>query len=291
MAKLQLSLDGGLLGEYSLDKERVTIGRRPDNDIHIDNLAVSGQHTLIVTIGNDSFIEDLSSTNGTYVNKKSIKKHVLQHDDVIELGKYTLKYINENQEKISNRNLGFENTVVMRPHQLIVSSAEEEQEEFQELVQEQADFNEQTIEVQTANLSAIINTSVNSPLIANSHDAIKEEETLQADVKEEAKEDTKQDTEEGIKEDECAQKLGHLEVINGDKTGEVLILSKIITTIGKSGAQIAVITKRPHGYFIAHVEGEAMPHVNAQPIGMKALELNNRDTVEIDGIKMEFYLA
>ena len=76
MAKLHFSLDGNPLGEFALDKERITIGRRPTNDIHIDNLAVSGDHAAIVTIGNDSFLEDLNSTNGTFVNNKPIKKHV-----------------------------------------------------------------------------------------------------------------------------------------------------------------------------------------------------------------------
>src|SRR5690606_20305899 len=95
MAKLIFSLDGAFLGEYPLDKERITIGRRPANDIHIDNLAVSGEHASVLTIGSDSFLEDLDSSNGTMINGKAIKKHILQHSDVIEIGKYQLKYINE----------------------------------------------------------------------------------------------------------------------------------------------------------------------------------------------------
>src|SRR3954462_7676809 len=95
MAKLIYSLDGAFLGEYPIEKERMTIGRRATNDIHIDNLGVSGEHASILTIGNDSFLEDLDSTNGTLVNGKPIKKHVLQHADVIEFGKFQLKYVNE----------------------------------------------------------------------------------------------------------------------------------------------------------------------------------------------------
>ena len=95
MAKLILSMDGLVLKEIPLTKERTTIGRKPHNDIQIDNLAVSGEHALIVTILNDSFLEDLGSTNGTLVNGAPIKKHFLQPNDVIELGKYKLKYINE----------------------------------------------------------------------------------------------------------------------------------------------------------------------------------------------------
>ena len=82
MARLVLSLDGQVMAEYNMNKERYTIGRLPDNDIRIDNPAVSGHHSLIINILNDSFLEDLNSTNGTYVNGKLIKKHALQHGDV-----------------------------------------------------------------------------------------------------------------------------------------------------------------------------------------------------------------
>src|SRR2546421_9684872 len=95
MAKLILSMDGLVLKEIALTKERTTIGRKPHNDIQIDNLAVSGEHAVIVTILQDSFLEDLGSTNGTVVNGQPIKKHFLQNNDIIELGKYKLKYVNE----------------------------------------------------------------------------------------------------------------------------------------------------------------------------------------------------
>lgn len=78
MAKLVLSLNGAVQGEYQLNQERITIGRKPDNEIQIDNLAVSGKHALVIAILDDSFLEDLGSTNGTYVNGKLIKKHALK---------------------------------------------------------------------------------------------------------------------------------------------------------------------------------------------------------------------
>src|SRR6266568_3191924 len=114
MAKLILSMDALILKEITLSKERTTIGRKPHNDIQIDNLAVSGEHAVIVTILQDSFLEDLGSTNGTVVNGHPIKKHFLQNSDVIELGKYRLKYVNEapaGQAKAAD----FEKTLVLRP--------------------------------------------------------------------------------------------------------------------------------------------------------------------------------
>ncbi len=95
MARLILSLDSQVLAEYNMSKERYTIGRLPDNDVRIDNPAVSGHHSLIINILNDSFLEDLNSTNGTYVNGKLIKKHALQHGDVITIGHHQLRFADQ----------------------------------------------------------------------------------------------------------------------------------------------------------------------------------------------------
>ena len=97
MARLILSLDGQVMAEYNMNKERYTIGRLPDNDIRIDNPAVSGHHSLIINILNDSFLEDLNSTNGTYVNGKLIKKHALQHGDVITAGHHQLRFVEDDE--------------------------------------------------------------------------------------------------------------------------------------------------------------------------------------------------
>jgi len=113
MARLVLSLDGQILAEYNMNKERYTIGRLPDNDIRIDNPAVSGHHSLIINILNDSFLEDLNSTNGTYVNGKLIKKHALQHGDVITVGHHQLRFVDQ-QEGDSEQD-EFEKTMVIQP--------------------------------------------------------------------------------------------------------------------------------------------------------------------------------
>src|SRR6202023_2532822 len=97
MARLMLSLDGSILAEYNMNKERYTIGRLPDNDIRIDNPAVSGHHSLIINILTDSFLEDLNSTNGTYVNGKLIKKHAMQHGDVITVGHHQLRFVDSQE--------------------------------------------------------------------------------------------------------------------------------------------------------------------------------------------------
>jgi pSer/pThr/pTyr-binding forkhead associated (FHA) protein len=112
MAKLVLSFNGEPLREYDLDQESMTIGRKADNDIQIDNLAVSGKHAKILTILDDSFIEDLESTNGTFINGEKINKHALRNGEVIAIGKHELAYINN----AAGGGAGdFERTMVIRP--------------------------------------------------------------------------------------------------------------------------------------------------------------------------------
>jgi pSer/pThr/pTyr-binding forkhead associated (FHA) protein len=113
MARLMLSLDGSVLAEYNMNKERYTIGRLPDNDIRIDNPAVSGHHSLIINILNDSFLEDLNSTNGTYVNGKLIKKHAMQHGDVITVGHHQLRFVDSQDGEAEQDE--FEKTMVITP--------------------------------------------------------------------------------------------------------------------------------------------------------------------------------
>src|SRR5215218_3212042 len=123
MAKLILSMDGLVLKEIPLTKERTTIGRKPHNDIQIDNLAVSGEHAVIVTILNDSFLEDLGSTNGTVVNGNPVKKHFLQNNDVVELGKYKLKFVGDAAPTATGEKADFEKTMVLRPSAMKAAAA------------------------------------------------------------------------------------------------------------------------------------------------------------------------
>lgn len=97
MPKMIISLDGVVLKEIQLTKDRTSMGRRPYNDIVIDSLAVSGEHAVLLMSGSDGHIEDLNSTNGTYVNGKSVKKQLLRNDDIVEIGKYRIQYVNEAQ--------------------------------------------------------------------------------------------------------------------------------------------------------------------------------------------------
>ena len=95
MPKMIVSLDGVVIKEVQLSKDRTSLGRRPYNDIVIDNLAVSGEHAVLQMSGNEVYVEDLNSTNGTYVNGKTVKKQLLQNGDAVEIGKYSIQYVSD----------------------------------------------------------------------------------------------------------------------------------------------------------------------------------------------------
>ncbi|MFT5505515.1 MAG: pSer/pThr/pTyr-binding forkhead associated (FHA) protein [Gammaproteobacteria bacterium] len=111
VAKLITTSSSGEKNEFPLTSETTTIGRKPNNDIQIDNLSVSGRHAQVITILEDSFLEDLGSTNGTYVNGKLVKKHALEHGDNITLGKYQITY----HSSSGGGEQDFEQTMIIRP--------------------------------------------------------------------------------------------------------------------------------------------------------------------------------
>jgi pSer/pThr/pTyr-binding forkhead associated (FHA) protein len=249
MAKLILSMDGLVLKEINLTKERTTIGRKPHNDIQIDNLAVSGEHAVIVTILQDSFLEDLGSTNGTVVNGQSVKKHFLQNNDIIELGKYKLKYVNETPAGVAKA-ADFEKTMVLRPGAIKPA--------------------------QGPAPAHAAPASVPSPAAAKAGDTVQGQATTVPPA--------------SVKPAAAPQKSAALQLLSGANAGKELDLTKPLTTLGKPGVQVAVITRRPQGFFITHVEGASFPVVNGKPLDAQAHALNDHDVIELAGVKMEFFL-
>lgn len=115
MAKLVITEADGTSREVPLSKERITIGRHPENDISLNDKAVSGRHAAVITILRDSFLEDLNSTNGTQVNGKPVAKHPLSNGDTISIGRNTLKYFSEASAVEED---DFEKTMILRPGQM-----------------------------------------------------------------------------------------------------------------------------------------------------------------------------
>lgn len=254
MAKLILSMDGLVLKEYSLSKERTTIGRKPHNDIQIDNLAVSGEHAVIVTILNDSFLEDLGSTNGTLVNGQQVKKHFLQPNDVVELGKYKLKYIND--APAPAKSADFEKTMILRPGA------------FKPAAPAVAPAGATAPGAHAPAAAAGAAKSFSDTSISHAPTPMPAAPPPQPAP---------------------AQKTGVIRILTGANTGRELALTKPLTTLGKPGVQVAVITRRPQGYFITHVEGAVMPVLNGKTLDAQAHALKDHDVIELAGVKMEFF--
>ncbi len=262
MAKLILSMDGLVLKEITLTKERTTIGRKPHNDIQIDNLAVSGEHAVIVTILQDSFLEDLGSTNGTVVNGQAVKKHFLQNNDIVELGKYKLKYVNEapaGQAKAAD----FEKTMVLRPGAMKAMAP---------------------AAPAPAAASAAPPAAVTPAAAAKSFGDTVVNQAAASGAAPGAAGGA------AAKPVAAPQKVAGLQLLSGPNAGKELELTKPLTTLGKPGVQVAVITRRPQGFFITHVEGASFPVVNGKALDAQAHSLNDHDVIELAGVKMEFFL-
>ncbi|MDZ7812448.1 MAG: FHA domain-containing protein [Ideonella sp.] len=208
MGKLVVSLDNVVIKEVQITKDRTTLGRRPYNDIVIDNLAVSGEHAVLLAVGNEVYIEDLNSTNGTYINGKAIKKQLLAHNDTVEIGKYRIRYQTEEAAD-------YEKTMVLRPGAF-------------------------------GGAQAVVPPPTVSQLPAS------------------------------------------IKVLNGGAAGREVLLTKVVTTVGKPGTQVASIAKRPTGYVLAHVEGESRPSINGTRLSDDVMPLKNGDVIELAGTQMQF---
>jgi len=231
MGKLVVSLDGVVIKEVQITKDKTTLGRRPYNDIVIDNLAVSGEHAVLQMAGNDVFIEDLNSTNGTYINGKAIKKQLLAHNDTVEIGKYKIKYLVDESGE-------YEKTMIMRPAgaapQPFHSSG------AAPLLQPG----------QGSPYASLGGAPLSAPPVPVTPASIK--------------------------------------VLNGAAAGREVTLTKVVTTVGKPGVQVASITKRPNGYAFSHVEGASRPSVNGVPLVGDSVPLRNGDVIELAGTQMQF---
>jgi len=274
MAKLILSMDGLVLKEIPLTKERTTIGRKPHNDIQIDNLAVSGEHAVIVTILNDCFLEDLGSTNGTLVNGNPVKKHFLQNNDVVELGKYRLKFVGEAPAPAATaEKADFEKTMVLRPSAMKAAADQAKVMGAGGAEAARASAAQQVAASATA--AGTVDRDARTPTHAM-HTPTPTPPPAAAPALAAAP--------------RSGHPLGAIQILSGGNAGKELELAKPLTTLGKPGVQVAVLTRRPQGYFITHVEGANPPMVNGQAIGTAPHALKDHDVVELAGVKMEFFL-
>ncbi len=228
MGKLVVSLDGVVIKEIQITKDKTTLGRRPYNDIVIDNLAVSGEHAVLQMVGGDVFIEDLNSTNGTYINGKAVKKQLLTHNDTVEIGKYKIKYLVDESGD-------YEKTMILRPPGAAGAQPS----------------------AMGPNMAGVMGGGLG-------HGA------------------------PGMPANDAAVQSASIKVLNGAAAGREVTLTKVVTTVGKPGVQVASITRRPGGFAFAHVEGNNRPSINGVPLAGDSAPLRNGDVIELAGTQMQF---
>ncbi len=280
---------------------------------------ISGHHSLIINILNDSFLEDLNSTNGTYVNGKLIKKHALQNGDVITIGHHQLRFSDEPANDAEQDE--FEKTMVIpagqqNAEQLAKAeaaadrAAAERSAEDQKSAEERVDVRVEMPELETAKEEEADKPLVpESEMVADEAPAAPEPEPAPEpapapepvapsipEPASHAETIAHTATATGIDPASApsALPLAKLQVLSGAFAGRELELTKALTTLGRPGVQVAAITRRKEGYFVVHVEsGEDgdYPLVNGQPIGAQARKLVDNDVVQIAGVKMGFFAS
>ena len=119
-AKLIVTKDNQEITQVHLERTVVTLGRKHINDLHLDDPSVSGTHAKILTVGNDSFIEDLGSTNGTFVNDKQVGKSPLKDQDKIKVGEFELRYLND----VASVDDDMEKTVILQAGSIVMQDPE-----------------------------------------------------------------------------------------------------------------------------------------------------------------------
>jgi len=226
MAKLVCSSGGSIVHQCFLDKERLSVGRDPGNQVVIEDPAVAPEHAAITPVGNDHILEDLQSETGTFVNGTRVSRHILQHGDVMEFGAFYLRYLNPR----ASAEMDLERTMLISGLRLPGDGARAE------------------LAAEEAHIPAAHLTKVRFP-------------------------------------------KGSVTVLAGDEVGRTIELNRVIATFGRADGELAVIARRPHGYFITQVRGWRHARVNGQSIGEEARALAHGDVIDVANQKLEFRLG
>jgi FHA domain len=257
--KMILSIDGVVIREVQLVKDKVAVGRRPYNDIVIDSLAVSGEHAMVHLMDDQAHIEDLNSTNGTYVNGRAVKKQQLQHEDTIGVGKYTLQFLQDLQA--GSRQTAQANARAQS------AANDAPRAEARSMALSMADM-------QLTAPAALDATTYVHPKAQASRPGVAPADTAVVSAPAPL---------------QYAQGAygAFIRVVSGSVPREVELL-KVVTTIGKTGVAVAAITRRQQAYVLSHVEGALKPALNGSVIAGDPITLRNGDLVELAGIQLQF---
>ena len=265
MSKLVLHLEDGTTLDIPLDEERITIGRRADNDVCLPNLAVSGEHAAVVTILEDSFLEDLGSTNGTLVNGNAIVKHFLRDRDEIDVGRHKFVYCADENEAIDS---------------IYVARG---------MAGAAGDLGENVPLAKPVTRSRRSGDSGRSQVGASSRGAA-------GSAKARGPRSVRgRQPSDGVEAPAAAPAVPpppppkpSLKILVGSQAGRAVALTGEQTSIGRAGVQVALISQVGESFRLKAIEGERPPLVNGRPATDGGIELSAGDVIEIAGSILEF---
>jgi hypothetical protein len=279
VSKLVLYLPDGTTLDIRLAKERTTIGRRPDNDVCLPHPAISAEHAAVVTILADSFLEDLNSTNGTYVNGKSIAKHFLRDRDAIDIGRQRLLYLEDDAAQVDPG---------PTPAQRLSGSLPDERVDAtppRRLTKPVAAAHADAPGTRPDRVRA-----ERHPRERRSDDPTirgGQVDTLQLPLAAQQPAAARGPAAPSPSPETPAAPLPEVRVLTGPNAGRAMALAKNEVSVGRVGVQVALIRRADEGYRLIPVEGTQPPRRNGAPIPADGAALSIGDIFEVAGVKLQ----
>jgi pSer/pThr/pTyr-binding forkhead associated (FHA) protein len=269
VSKLVLHVPGGGTRDIRLDRDRITIGRRPDNDVHLPYPAVSADHAAVITVREDSFLEDLQSTNGTLVNGKRITKHFLRDHDVIDVGRVQFVYLLNDDELVEATQCGVDaRQVPMDSGWAAASSAEQSGDEENARIRKSSVKGYDVEQVEEL-LAHLMDSSSDTAVAVDIPPSVSSVT---------ARTGSRAEPVAGV----------YLEVVNGPNAGQIAAMNKREFVLGQRGATKAVIRHDEGGFYLLPNDQKAVTSVNGSRVPAHGVRLAFGDTINVSGVVLKF---
>lgn len=279
MSKLVLHLPNGTMRDIKLDRDRITIGRRADNDVCLPYPAVSAEHAVVITVLTDSFLQDLGSTNGTLVNGTRISKHFLLDHDTIDIGRVQLVYLTDEAESVDPLPPvvpGNEIGGVTQAGSDAVRATSVDTDPEQALDSEHAESDNEHLAPVDDLLEDLMDMDSDSSVAVDMPPTISV--VPSARVRTEHVKEAARDANAGV----------FVEVMNGPNAGQITPMTKREFVFGKAGVTVAVIRRDEAGHSLIPVDANFLPTVNGRTVHMEGERLTFGDTIDVAGVKLRF---
>jgi pSer/pThr/pTyr-binding forkhead associated (FHA) protein len=274
MAKLVIQQSDGTTREVVLDRDRITIGRRGDHDVCLPFPAVSADHAEIVTVGTDSFLHDLGSTNGTVVNGERVTKHFLRNHDRIEIGRQQLVYLPNEAEMLEPVRRSIQDGIAAEasdePEAAVAFMETRASDSATEQGAQLSPVDALLTDLMEMNTEASVAIDIPAPvsMVAPTQHAVVAEGTAAPY--------------------EGATAGAYVEVMSGPNAGQITPMTKSEFILGKAGAPVAAIRRVEEVYRLVPLNESRVPTLNGQSIAPDGTDLKFGDAMEISGVKLRF---